>query len=762
MTKKEVEGFLSNPFFAALTNPKEVDEETIKSTFKDAFECDSRENDYIYRHILEDYFSIAKISQTDFNSINFRNNYIPIVKQVLLEYLLQEDALKYFCYDDEYEKIIQLIERKQITSKIVVSSLNRISYVIQRFSNQTSTLSLILYSNIKSHITKFDNDHIVKTMGPLKKIIDKIASGVKSQCYIDFEHILYVHKLQEELVDYVKEKYGYDLNNHEYIHYGVKTIISKVLSMAVVNDDSFWVFNDVGRDKSIITFVSLVYKYNDLAHATKIIDYAFKEACKDKKIKFLCDNHLPFFLYDIEENMINWSLNRLSVYLSDYVDFKITNEELNGFIYPLYDGYEDNIQTGEKVFKSFLKDVYPDDYKKAFDEFTKIDNVIQESKIINPRKTARELSVRDIVDYHVLGYDNVEEKKKYLNLVNKEFLNDESVLKRLYYRIYIINKYSKDETFRYLYEYLYEVLKKIEVKFNLRSSYVMDTELRDNSYALVKKILSNYNLNIDDKYKELYVTALLDRKYATAEEASKFAELEQFGDAIYELAVDNIIFYDPEYKKSLDHNERTNYVKADSQVLISKKIGLDKAYISRLNNSLNTKYDAYELYDNGLDNSFNGHYLADSLEMVIGAVAKEFNIQTALDFATKVILETFDELKEPVIFKNFDIVKLSNDSNIDKDYLNKIYPSPFLEENDYYMEYSQLQYALNKILKIAIIGNDTVEKRNMIAADINKLIPNEDYRSYYQVVVCYLYYGIEETINKYRSLVESNYKQAMN
>ena len=78
------------------------------------------------------------------------------------------------------------------------------------------------------------------------------------------------------------------------------------------------------------------------------------------------------------------------------------------------------------------------------------------------------------------------------------------------------------------------------------------------------------------------------------------------------------------------------------------------------------------------------------------------------------------------------------------------------------MEYSQLQYALNKILKIAIIGNDTVEKRNMIAADINKLIPNEDYHSYYQVVVCYLYYGIEETINKYRSLVESNYKQSMN
>ena len=755
MTKQDIEGFLSNPFFAALNPTKEIDKDYLKSIFKNAFE-DKRESDYVFQNIYRNYCANNKMDYySDYDDFITDGGYINITKQVVLDYLLQEDALKYFCYEEDYDSIVKIIERKQLNANLIKQVLSRVSYVISMIHTDCSKLSLILNNDMKRIITKYNNDFIIKRMGNLKTMIDKATSGVSQKCYIEFGVRRVKFELSDKLIEYVKEKHGYDLSIREYDER--KLSVSKVLSCAMVKDESFWKFGPY--EKTLITFVGYVEKYNDFKHATKIIDFAFEEACKDKKIKSLYDNKLPFNLYYIEDDMINWSLNRLNIYLSKVVDFNITEEEMNGLIYPLYSGFDNSVSKGKELFEKFLKDVYPNDYNIAFKEFTNLDNVIHEERQINVHTFQKKLTIRDVIDYHVLGFTDVEEKTRYLSIFNKKFLDDESVLGRLYYRIFLISKYAKDLTNECLYEYLYEVLKVIEQKNNLKSSYVLDTKLRDENYLLLKDILANRDIIIDDSYKALYVTALLDRKYATAEEASMFAELEQFGDAIYELAVDNIIFYDPSETNKLEHQERENYVKAEGQMVISKTIGLDKAYISKLNNSINKKFEQYEAIEYGLFHRPEGHYLADSLEMVIGAIAKEFNVQVALDFATNVILESYPNLHRPVIFKNFDIQYLYNESKADRDYLNKIYPSPFLSENDYYSEYLQLSYALNKILKIAILGNDTVEKRKSIANSLNELIPSDRYDGYYQVVVSYLYYGIEETINKYRSFVESNYKQ---
>ena len=37
-------------------------------------------------------------------------------KNVLLEVLVKKDALKYFCLDEEYDKVVNLINRKPITA----------------------------------------------------------------------------------------------------------------------------------------------------------------------------------------------------------------------------------------------------------------------------------------------------------------------------------------------------------------------------------------------------------------------------------------------------------------------------------------------------------------------------------------------------------------------------------------------------------------------------------------------------------------------
>ena len=46
----------------------------------------------------------------------------------------------------------------------------------------------------------------------------------------------------------------------------------------------------------------------------------------------------------------------------------------------------------------------------------------------------------------------------------------------------------------------------------------------------------------------------------------EFPQLEQFGDAIYELAVDNIIFYNP--NTTLTHQRREDFVKSEAQIKV--------------------------------------------------------------------------------------------------------------------------------------------------------------------------------------------------
>ena len=761
MTKQDIEGFLSDPFFVTYKT-KNIEEsdyewfnERVKYAFKDNYD------DRLYQNILHSY---QRINRENMPSENEHQTYLVFVKQAVLDYFVQEEVLHYFCNEEDYEKIVGLISRKQINSKMVVNVLSRISIIFEAMSPDYDRLALVLTNDIKRKIIDFQNAFVIKQMGNLKSKIDSIVSGVKTKCYLEFynEGFDYLRRPSDEFLSYVKEKYGYYLISVTYSMYVEKNLnLRKILSYALLDDDSMWSFDEYGyNEKSIVNFVALVEKFNDIKHAEKIIDYAFKEACNDEKIKFFIENKISLSLFNVEKDLINWSINRLDIYLSKVVDFQIDESELNGFIYPIYNGYDDYISKGKDIFNKFIKEVYPNDYNKVFSELSNLDFIVRDEQVVHNKKY-KALTIRDVIDYHVLGYDFVDEKKKYLSIKCKDFLRDESVLSRLYYRIYIIDKYAKDISSEYIYEYLYEVLKVIESKNKLKSSYVMDTTLRDNSYNLLKDILSNYGLKIDDSFKPLYVNALLDRKYATAEEADMFAELEQFGDAIYELAVDNILFYDPNGKNCVNHQNREEFVKADAQVEVVQFLGLEKAYISKLNNALNNKYHQNEMIEAGLNVSYmNGHFLADSLEMVIGAVAKEFGIQRALDFATDIIVKAYD-LEKPVLFKNFDPVYLYNESNLNKDYLNKIYPGPFLKYPDYYSSYSIISSALNKLLKIAILGNDTPDKRRLITISLGELSPGDKYDNFYQIVVSYLYFGIEQTIEKYRKIVESNYNKSL-
>ena len=82
-----------------------------------------------------------------------------------------------------------------------------------------------------------------------------------------------------------------------------------------------------------------------------------------------------------------------------------------------------------------------------------------------------------------------------------------------------------------------------------------------------------------------------------------------------------------------------------------------------------------------------------------------------------------------------------------------------LEESDYYGEYLIIGEALCKLLKICIIGNDTVEKRNLIAMSNGSIKTGNINYGIYQIVCMYLEQGIEQTIKNHKAIVESNYRE---
>ena len=748
MSKKDLEGFLSdNPFFVAL-KIQEQEHESLEYFFDQI----KKENvidegfEWVYEELIRNFLTTHK----DIDGYNYRS-YIPFVQETILEYVVDENSLKYFFKTDEESKVVDLVKRGQFNAKMVklaYCKIARLFLKLQRSIITTTDIPAIIERDLKRKINKYIEGYIIGKMGSLKDIVDKIASGVKNQCYLEFDKGWYNNDyLVPELAEYVKNKHGYNYSSYPSHHYlYLKTSDAEVLSYELVNDKNIWVKNDY-ECKTIFGLLNYVVQYNDLKHAEKIIDFAFNNLCKSEISKYLYDRKLP--LVFSKDALLRAKLHcvaGINSKVGSFVGKKIDESDYNGLVYPVYSGYEDKIALGENIFKRFVKKAYPSDYDKVFELFKDTNTIIQDAS-----SNKRLISIAYLLEGEYFGYA-FERLDEFIYGYYENYGSNESILKRLYYKFYLIDKLADTKSEAYLYEYFFDLFDLIDIKYNLQCFYKRDTKLRNNSYKALKSLLNRYDLNISDSYKDLYIIALLDRKYASLNEIDKFPELEQFGDAIYQLAADNIIFYS---ENELNHISEEALVEAKFQIKVSKSIGLDKLYISNLTSDANSKYHNIEGYDNGFfENDKN--YIADSLEMVIGVIGKEFGVQKALDFATRIIVESDDRLSMPH-FVDSDIVKNYN-SDIDRDYLAKIYPSPYDEDSEYFNEYSTMWYSIRKILLIKIIGNDTKKKREMISGFSDKVF-GSSYDNHYQCVVSYLYYGIEETIKKYTPIVNSNYSE---
>lgn len=759
--KQDIEGFLSNPFLVTLKlNGKE--QKRIESILKESKNrIFNQEFDYPYSEILRKFFS-----QTDYKgtSLDCQNEYLLQVKKTILETLLEYDCLKYFLDEEgESEKINTLLKRGQTTAKLFKSVSSRVAFFLQQTLEMKDyeEITILITMDLKRKISKVNDDYVIQKIGGLKEIVDQVTSGVKTECYLEFDKgVSNYHS--DELQAYIFAKHGYDFSPNKVDQKGFlfsyNETNDKALSLAVLNDKSVWTFNGISK-RTLLPFTHLIVKYNGLKHAQKLIDYAFEQISKNSICKYLYENKLPLYLsLEPESKMLGLCIRRLENRLSSVTSNKVSELDYNGFLYPLYDGYEDKVEKGEEIFKAFINNAYKSRANEIFKLFETLETIIQDEKPIGKKISKRQLTLQMMLEGEFFGYDENKDLQKFMYGYYKNFGNQQSILGRMYYRCYIVDKLTGPIANECLYEIFFDIFSMIENKYGIKCTYTMNHELREKNYEVLKEILSNYGFKLEDTFKKNYITALLDRKYATFEEVEMFPQLEQLGDAIYELAADNIYFYNPDLE--LNHLNRESLVKAESQIKISQAIGFDKLYISNLHDALNTKFLDYERIEMGLGNH-SGNFIADSLEMIIAAISLEFGVQKALDFSTRIILEANSNLREPQFVK-FDIIELNNavykNSNwILRDYYKKIFPGIF-SNLDYDWEtrsqYELLFHAINKILLIECIGNETKEKRIRVSRDLWEGIRNEEF----QFVWFYLYHGIEKTIEKYRSIVESNYR----
>ena len=322
---------------------------------------------------------------------------------------------------------------------------------------------------------------------------------------------------------------------------------------------------------------------------------------------------------------------------------------------------------------------------------------------------------------------------------------------------------NKSICFANLFEVYYDLFQFIEENTGIKTSYQRNVDRRDEKYTELKSVLAQYGLNVSDKYKSDYIISLLDRKVAIREESERFPILEQLGDAVYGLAVAEMLFYD--YWLETDNIAQVfeNYIGAKEQIKVAKKMGIDRLYLSAY--SLPKKYERdilinpdneiYILQQEREQLENDKKYLADSLEMVIGTICKEFGYKTAIEFTKTLLRKTYpDSFQRELRWED----KLNNE-NVYSSYWTRIRPAPYS-----YLDAEQavLWRAFDKFFKTYILETDDVETRRFIT---NSFGDNELYdnigsnNEVNQVFYEYLHKGLECAVEKYGNSVKEKYKK---
>ena len=704
--------------------------------------------------------------------------YVKACLAVSLRFCLHDtDFAKDILSEEEYEKALNLFERKQYSSRLLTDLSAKFYRLLNHITSYThasgvKTVINLLKLDIIRQYNALREEQAEKSFSELKRVIEKIASGVKSECYFAAERAS-VHRgktLNGELNEFLKAKYGYNLNEWNICTYEF------IFNRALIDSDEFWKEHG-GFD--VFAFINSIYSKNDITHAQKVLSYIFDNIKKDEIGAKLIERNLPLglllkenFLETVEKNLFRIIFDRFGGV------YNLTNVREEILCYPLItdDSVKEKLAAGKAIIEELFDMVYPEHSKKVLAFF----NAQLEGKE-KPYKIGKgqNYTVRDLFLSYTFGYwfeGETAPHYKGAEVYCPDFFSAENTWNRMYLSAYAVSLLdeSRQKCYANLFELYYEFFKAVDARFGYKTSFQKDAAGRDNAYAQLKQTLEGYGVNVSDEFKNDYVISLLDRKVALMEESERFPVLEQLGDAVYGLAVAEMMFYQPaEIEDESIFRYHDDYVCANAQVEIARMIGLDKLYLSSLSlsykNTNDTNSSDNELFvirQEWTDNDCKLKFLADSLEMIIGTICRDCGYEAAVRFTKRIVKEKFHEVFTREIRWGDEVP--SDYGHIDYEYWNRIMPAPFQKYQDYSSEsyVDQMWHALNKFMLAYSLGTDNVEERKFITSRHNRTENGDKLYGANELggqrinyaMYDYLHKGLAYVVEKYSDLIKENYK----
>ena len=685
-------------------------------------------------------------------------------EHVALKFMLcDSDLAKDLLSEEDLAKAKEVYARKQYNSKLLQKILHDFLNILIEERGKNNLRNLFAISII-DELRKVQEEEINRTYGALKKAIEKVASGVKSNCYYEAEHDFYgfIPPLNDSLNQFLLTKLGYNFNqaNERHAGNGMSTLFcnyeqkvsNSILQLALVNDTKFWANHE---NFGVVTFINEIAKLNDIRHAEKVLSFIAENLQKMPHMQLVFEHLFPLWMSkrnelieSLEDRAFRFAFKRLE----SYCDLSIVKSV--PLCYPMSKAEPAFFEIGQRVWEHFIRDYnYPNDYE------TVAKYLSNEVKHFISGETHEHNDIAVILDAAPFRYSADNEDRRLFTAYHPDCFSFENIWNRVYLKAYAVTLLSDDEQtqFSYLQRIFVDLIKAIERRIGICTVHQLDMSSREKNFEALKQLLGTYGVNVTEEHKSDYIISLLDRDTALIEEAESFPVLEQIGDAIYGLAAAELLFYDPDTESMAEKFE--HFTRAESQVLISKKQGFDKLYLQI---GLPAKYVEFdtlfydmETFDEEKLQELNQEkYLADSLEMIIGSVYRDLGVVQAMDFAKQLLLKTFPkQLRKEVRPTE----ENKHNKDIDMDYWSRILPSPCSVMTN---ELRTLWNALDKVILIASLGTDDKDKRRYITHSFgNTAIYGESHN--YGVAWAfhdYLNNGLLSALDNYGDTIRDNYK----
>ena len=571
-----------------------------------------------------------------------KDEFLLFVKEVAVKYFINE-SVHYCLYDCEVvQKLEKLVQRKDMKSTLVKEFLYDCG-LITSFVKKSIKKDTIFQTLISSELNTWSDNIILKECGDLKKVILKITGGIDNQCFIEWINESPNSNINEDLEKIFINDFQYNLkraNQYDTFATSFSTNLfglsyaDYIMGMEIYPNKEFWFLFDSRIKHSMFQLLHYIYLYNGKTYVNKIIKYIFASFNTRHPFKTIIQNQLPIFIYDKEyldgliRNAKMYTFDRFSKFL------KLgSNNNYKLLFYPIYTlpNINEILSDGKKLFDDFIKYEYQEKTSEVIKIIYNLEYIIQR-ETHHKKETIKDCFLSKIIDMNRYNYKDSDIIASFF----PSFFDDENITNRIFIISFITKQMFEKEYYQGMVYIFEDLLEMLEENLQIIPQVKINNANREEKYLILKNILSKYN--IVPKNKENYVIAMLDRKSATYTEKEKFPVLEQIGDALYEIAVEEILFYSSVSVNETD-NEKKKYCSANSQCEIVKKMGLNNAYISIYNQMFEfIKLERTELIQDDYDNSKEKYY-ADSFEMLLCAIYYDYGLDKTIQWIKTLFLK---------------------------------------------------------------------------------------------------------------------------